>query len=123
MNAKALRAFEVGMTVVLLLAVLVGLTGAFGVLFSDPETVLSGVWFALLIGAFLILLAIPTVRRRRAAVAPALTTQREPVDVTVTRSEIDGALLIQIDTEDETGHLRIDLNDGTIWDADPEGKY
>lgn len=42
------------------------------------------------------------------------------VTVTVTRSTIDGARLLFVDTQQGVGRVRIDLNDGTIWDGDPE---
>lgn len=35
-------------------------------------------------------------------------------------SEVDGAQVVQIDTSDAAGRLRIYLNDGTVWDDDPE---
>lgn len=40
--------------------------------------------------------------------------------IVVTKSENDGATLIVIDTLESAGRVRIDLNDGTIWDQDPE---
>lgn len=40
--------------------------------------------------------------------------------ITFGRSEIDGAVLVMIDTLEHVGRVRIDLNDGTIWDQDPE---
>lgn len=44
----------------------------------------------------------------------------EAVETTVYRSDIDGAIVIEIDTQPASGHVRINLNDGTIWDRDPE---
>lgn len=35
-------------------------------------------------------------------------------------SDVDGAQVVQIDTSDATGRLRIYLNDATVWDDDPE---
>lgn len=32
----------------------------------------------------------------------------------------DGATVVQVDTEDHEGRVRINLNDGTVWDHDPE---
>lgn len=46
--------------------------------------------------------------------------QLADVSIVVTRSDRDNARLILIETCEEGGHVRIDLNDGTIWDADPE---
>jgi hypothetical protein len=41
--------------------------------------------------------------------------------VTASRSEIDGSLYVIVDTSGApAGNVRIDLNDGTVWDADPE---
>lgn len=34
--------------------------------------------------------------------------------------EPDDAIVVQIDTFDNTGRLRVNVNDGTIWDGDPE---
>ncbi len=47
-------------------------------------------------------------------------TEHAPIEVSVYRSKIDGALVVEIDTTDETGDLRINLNDGQIWTGDPE---
>jgi hypothetical protein len=47
-------------------------------------------------------------------------TEDAPIEVSVCRSKIDGALVAEIDTTDETGELRVYLNDGLIWDGDPE---
>lgn len=47
-------------------------------------------------------------------------TEEAPIEVTVYRSTIDGALVVQIDTEQDTGRVRVDLNDSAIWDGDPE---
>lgn len=44
----------------------------------------------------------------------------EEVDIVATRSLKDEALLIDIQTSEGGGHVRINLNDGTIWDQDPE---
>jgi len=42
------------------------------------------------------------------------------VETTIYRSDIDGAVVIEIDTQPETGHVRVNLNDSPIWDRDPE---
>lgn len=47
-------------------------------------------------------------------------TEDAPIEVTVYRSGIDAALVVEIDTTDETGNLRVNLNDGPIWEGDPE---
>ena len=47
-------------------------------------------------------------------------TENTPVEVTVHRSPLDGALVIQVDTTEETGPLRVTLNDSPIWNRDPE---
>lgn len=51
-----------------------------------------------------------------------ITDQQDqlPAEITVYRSNIDNALVIEIDTYETTGHTRIYLNDGTIFDADPD---
>ncbi|UOR02081.1 hypothetical protein MUN77_01735 [Leucobacter allii] len=36
------------------------------------------------------------------------------------RSELDGAVVIDLDTVDDVGRVRVTLNDGVIWDGDPE---
>lgn len=47
-------------------------------------------------------------------------TENAPIEVNVYRSRQDGALVIEIDTQDDTGDLRVNLNDAPIWDGDPE---
>lgn len=42
------------------------------------------------------------------------------IEVCAGESPIDGAHLVIIDTLGMTGRIRILLNDGTIYDADPE---
>lgn len=42
------------------------------------------------------------------------------VETTIYRSDVDGAVVIEIDTQAEAGHVRINLNDASIWDRDPE---
>lgn len=37
-------------------------------------------------------------------------------------SEIDGAHVVEIDTRPEHGRIRIYLNDGPVYDADPEAQ-
>jgi hypothetical protein len=32
----------------------------------------------------------------------------------------DGAHVVQVDTVEDTGHVRVNVNDGTVFDADPE---
>lgn len=45
----------------------------------------------------------------------------ELVEVELYRSDIDGAVVVQIDTTvGETGHLRVYVNDGDVFDADPD---
>lgn len=36
------------------------------------------------------------------------------------RSEIDGATVIELDTHDHQGSVRVNINDGTVYSADPE---
>lgn len=43
-----------------------------------------------------------------------------PIEVHVYRSPIDGALVVQIDTTEDTGRVRVNINDGRLWDGDPE---
>ena len=40
--------------------------------------------------------------------------------VTVCRSEDGERWIVQIDTGEGTGHVSVDLNDGRIFDGDPE---
>lgn len=47
-------------------------------------------------------------------------TEEVPVEVSVHRSSIDGALVVQVDTTGDTGDLRVNLNDGMLWDGNPE---
>jgi hypothetical protein len=47
-------------------------------------------------------------------------TEEAPIEVTVYRSKLDGALVVEIDTTDETGDVRINLNDAAIWEGDPD---
>lgn len=35
-------------------------------------------------------------------------------------SEVDGIPVIQVDTDHRIGRLRVNLNDGTLWDGDPD---
>lgn len=42
------------------------------------------------------------------------------VEVHVFTSEIDGATVVQIDTEEGAGHTRIYLNEADLFDGDPE---
>jgi hypothetical protein len=35
-------------------------------------------------------------------------------------SPVDGAAYVWFETEDDTGRLRIDVNEGTVFDQDPE---
>jgi len=51
---------------------------------------------------------------------PTTITEEAPIEVAVHRSPIDGALVVQIDTEAEAGDIRVNLNDGLIWHGDPE---
>lgn len=44
----------------------------------------------------------------------------DDVEVTLARSKIDGALLVYIDTQEDTGRIRVNLNEGTLYDDDPE---
>lgn len=43
-----------------------------------------------------------------------------PVEVDTGISDIDGTHIVQIDTADNTGRIRVFINDGTIYDGDPE---
>ena len=43
-----------------------------------------------------------------------------PIDVSVTRSPDNGALVVQIDTGEDTGHVQVAMNDSIIFDRDPE---
>lgn len=36
------------------------------------------------------------------------------------RSTIDGSLVVQIDSDNYNGPLRVYLNDGALWNGDPE---
>lgn len=47
-------------------------------------------------------------------------TASDMVTVTTYRSEIDGAAVVEIDTTVDGGRLRVNVNDGTVFDADPE---
>lgn len=35
-------------------------------------------------------------------------------------SDVDGVPVIQVDTNPGSGRLRVNLNDGTLWDGDPD---
>lgn len=50
---------------------------------------------------------------------PLATVTSDVLTVQVGRSVIDGEPYVMIDTE-APGIIRVDLNDGTIWDGDPE---
>lgn len=53
-------------------------------------------------------------------VYPATDDKAPPVaEVTIFRGT-DGALVVQVDTLVDTGHVRINLNDNTVYDGDPE---
>lgn len=43
-----------------------------------------------------------------------------PLELGVHRSPIDGALIVQLDTSEDTGPLRVLLNEAVIWNRDPE---
>lgn len=43
-----------------------------------------------------------------------------PLEVDVHRSPDDGVLVVQIDTELDTGRVRVNVNDSAIFDRDPE---
>lgn len=47
-------------------------------------------------------------------------TEEAPIEVSVHRSTVDGALVVEIDTTDETGEIRVSINDGLIWEGDPD---
>lgn len=50
---------------------------------------------------------------------PLATVTTDTVTVHVGRSTIDSVPYVMIDT-DNAGPMRVDLNDGNIWDGDPE---
>lgn len=58
----------------------------------------------------------PSVGTNNTGQSPALS----PVEVDTGISEIDGATIVQIDTAANTGRIRVFINDGTIYDGDPE---
>lgn len=45
---------------------------------------------------------------------------RTRVELSVFVSVIDGAIVLQIDTPPDIGRFRINVNEGTVFDADPE---
>lgn len=45
---------------------------------------------------------------------------RGDVDVVIFRSYIDGAIVVQIDSRESVQHIRVNLNEGTLFDGDPE---
>jgi hypothetical protein len=47
-------------------------------------------------------------------------TEEAPIEVQVYRSPLDAALVVQVDTDNETGVVRINLNDAAVWHGDPE---
>lgn len=47
-------------------------------------------------------------------------TEDAPIDVATFRSPIDGALVVQIDTNAETGRVRVNLNEAPVYDGDPD---
>lgn len=53
---------------------------------------------------------------------PTTLTEEAPIDVTIYRSPRDGALVVEIDTQVEAGRVRVNLNDGILFDADPESE-
>lgn len=42
------------------------------------------------------------------------------VEVYIFEARNDDAIVVQIDTGERTGRLRVRVNDGAIWDGDPE---
>lgn len=46
--------------------------------------------------------------------------EEAPIEVSVFRSPMDGALVIQIDTESDDNRLRVLLNDAMIYTGNPE---
>jgi hypothetical protein len=48
------------------------------------------------------------------------TEQLENLEVLTWVSDDDGALVVQIDTSANAGRVRVNINDGAIWDGDPE---
>ena len=55
----------------------------------------------------------------------ALTHDGRHITVSVMISGADGSILVQVDTDDDTGNVRIFVNDGDpVFDEDPEtGQY
>lgn len=51
--------------------------------------------------------------------SPVITVATDALEVHVSRSLIDGVPYVQIDTR-APGVVRVELNDGDLWDADPE---
>lgn len=54
--------------------------------------------------------------------APQSTLEREGVEVGIYHSVMEhdaGKLVVQVDTLGLTGPVRVNVNDGAIWDADP----
>jgi len=41
-------------------------------------------------------------------------------EITTFRSDIDGAAVVEVGTVDVHGRVRVYVNDGTVYDADPE---
>jgi hypothetical protein len=41
-------------------------------------------------------------------------------EVSLMRSEIDGALVVQVDTSEGVGIVRVNVNDAAVWMGDPE---
>ena len=41
-------------------------------------------------------------------------------EVSMYRSDMDGTLVVQVDTDAAVGRIRVNLNDGPVWDGDPE---
>ena len=50
---------------------------------------------------------------------PELGGDADLVQFSVFRGD-DGAVVVQIDTDEGLGHLRVNINDGPVFDQDPE---
>lgn len=49
-----------------------------------------------------------------------MITEVVDLEAMIFRSPIDGKLVVQIDSGPDAGAIRVSLNDGPIWDGDPE---
>lgn len=73
-----------------------------------------------LVGGLVDVAVVRRIAATAARLAVAVPSDVEDVDVSVWISEIDASPVVQVDTYEQTGAVRVYLNDGTLFDGDPE---